>query len=233
MVTIKWLGHAAFEIACEGKKIYIDPFITGNPNSGVSLDEITEADIVCVTHGHSDHVGDTAEIIKRTGAVLVSVPEIGHYLRKHVPNLVNEALNTGGSIKVKGIKIYATDARHSNAIDTPTGDFPVGASLGFVIECGGKRIYHAGDTALFLDMKLINELYAPDVALLPIGGRFTMGVKEAAIATLYINPKIVIPMHYNTFPLIKQNPQDLKDILRDLGSKAEVKIMSPGESMNI
>ncbi|MEO0144359.1 MAG: metal-dependent hydrolase [candidate division WOR-3 bacterium] len=218
-MKITYLGHAAVKVEVANKIIYIDPFLSGNPKAPITADEITSADIVIVTHDHGDHLGDAFAIAKRTNAWLVSQYEITVLASENGIEKI-EPMNIGGPISVEGIKIALTPAWHTSNRGDPTG---------VIIQAMGKTLYHAGDTGLFSDMKLIGELYKPDIALLPIGGRFTMDIYQAAKAVEFIRPKYVIPIHYNTFDLIKADPEEFKKLVKDISS---VIILNPGETFN-
>ena len=218
-LRLKFLGHAGFEITLDGRRIIVDPFITCNKSSKLKLTDIEKADIVAVTHSHFDHLGDAIEIAKRDNCTFLCFTELGKIAAgKGLGDVV--ALNTGGSHEVKGIDVVCTQAFH-------TGD-----PCGFVFIGKERRVYHAGDTGLFGDMALIGEMYKPDVALLPIGGYFTMGPYEAAKAAELIRAKFVVPMHYNTFDLIRQDPDEFRRMVRERIS-SDVIIIKEGESVNI
>jgi len=215
MGYIKWLGHAAFEILLDNKIIYIDPWIT-NPKSPIKVEEITSADYVFVTHEHGDHLGEAFEIALKTEATFVSVYELAEKAKQRgVKNAIGA--NMGGPIKLDDIEAYLVPAFHT------------GMPTGVVIKGNEATIYHAGDTAVFGDMALIGELYSPDIALLPIGGHFTMGPVEAAKAVELIKPKAVIPMHYNTFPVISGDPNEFKNLVTKRLPEVKVVILSPGD----
>lgn len=217
MAVIRWLGHAAFEIEIGGKLIIVDPFLSGNPLAAKKASEITEADIVAVTHDHGDHLGDAVEIAKATGAALASLYEVAEAAaRQGVKDAVG--MNVGGRAEVRGVEVIVTPAVHT------------GHCCGFVFRAGGVSIYHAGDTALFGDMRLIGELYGPDVALLPIGSHYTMGPAEAAIAASFIRPRFAIPMHYNTFPVIEQDPKEFAKLAAERAPGVRVVVLKPGEA---
>lgn len=223
MVKVKFLGHAAFLI--EGsKKILIDPFLTGNPKAAAKPEEL-EADLILVTHAHGDHIGDAIEIAKRTGAKIVAMYDIANYISEQ-GNVEVVGMNYGPT-EIDGVGIVQVPAWHSSS----DGKYGIGNACGYIIELDGVKIYHAGDTFVFKDMELFAELYGPiDVALLPIGGHFTMGVKEAAKAVEFLKPKKVVPMHYNTWPPIAADPEEFK---RLVGDRAEVIVLEPGETLEL
>lgn len=220
MGKIRWLGHSAFEVALANKILLIDPWLTGNPLAAVTVSDIKKTDVVCVTHDHGDHLGDAVEICKRTGATFVGIHELGVYVREQgVKNIVG--INIGGTVNVKGINITLVQAFHSSSRGAPTG---------FVIKAEGKTIYHTGDTGIFGDMKLIGEIYRPDVALIPIGDYYTMGPKEAAEAVKLIKPTVVIPMHYQTFPVLSPSAEDFIKFVKEKASKVKVVALKPGQA---
>ncbi|MBX5328311.1 MAG: metal-dependent hydrolase [Candidatus Bathyarchaeota archaeon] len=220
MAKVTWFGHAAFKIEIANKIVLVDPWLDGNPTSPVKASEITKADIVYVTHDHGDHLGDAINICKRTGATFVANIELGDFAKENGVKTV-EGLNIGGNVEVKGIRLLVTQALHTDSRGAPTG---------VIIEGEGKRVYHAGDTGLFGDMSLIGELYKPDLALIPIGGYYTMGAKEAAEAVKMLKPKAVIPMHYKTFPVLAQSAGEFAKIVKEKVPKVKVVTLKPGES---
>ncbi len=223
-MKITYYGHACFMI--EGsKKILIDPFITGNPLANVKPSDL-KPDILLITHGHGDHLGDAVDIAKNSKPIVACIYEISLFLGKH--GVSCEPMNIGGSISVDGVKITMVPALHSSSVE---GSFSSDA-CGFVVEIDNKTIYHAGDTALFRDMKTIGELFEIDVAMLPIGDRFTMDAKQAAIAVKWLKAKKVIPMHYATFPIIEKSPEKFVEEVKKV-SDAEVLIVKPNESIEI
>ncbi len=221
-MKVRWLGHSAFQIT-GNDTILVDPFIEGNIVN-VEPNEI-KCDIIAVTHGHYDHFGDTPAIARANDATVACVAEIAHYLGD-LPGkqIKTEAMNIGGSVKIKATRITMTHALHSSSID---GKY-AGVAAGFVID-SGKRVYHAGDTGLFSEMKLIGELYKPEVAMLPIGDRYTMNMSDAALATSWLKPDVVIPMHYGTWPQIEQRTSEFVELVGSL-SDAEVVVLEPGET---
>ena len=217
-MQLTWLGHSC--ILLEGsRKVLVDPFVREGSVIG------TNPDIVAVTHGHADHLGEAVALKRKT----VAVGEVAHYLRtKGVPA---ESVNFGGTLELDGVSFTLTPAVHSSRIEDESGTFDGGAAAGFVIRMDGIAVYHAGDTALFSDMKLIGELYHPDIALLPIGGRYTMGPAEAMMAAQYIGARIVVPIHYNTWERIAADPLPFKNAL-ERTTDITVKILKPGEGMD-
>jgi L-ascorbate metabolism protein UlaG (beta-lactamase superfamily) len=218
-MQLTWLGHAC--VLLEGsKKILIDPFVEGRS----VLD--TNPDLVAVTHGHDDHLGETVALAKKT----IAISEIAKYLKSR--GLPVEGMNIGGTITIDGVSFTMTPALHSSCIEEAGNGRCGGTAAGFVIGMDGIKVYHAGDTGLFSDMKLIGELYHPDVALLPIGGRYTMGTSEAMMAAQFIGAKMVIPIHYNTWDKIAADPQSFKKSLEKT-TDIRVTVLKPGESIVI
>jgi L-ascorbate metabolism protein UlaG (beta-lactamase superfamily) len=229
--TVKWLGHASFQITSpEGKVILIDPWLEG-PTSPVKLDDINEAHLVLVTHDHFDHAGDAAEIVKKTGATLVALVETAARYKDELGVPEDKVvyggfgMNIGGSTTLDGITVTMTQAFHSTATGFPCG---------YIIALeNGKTIYHAGDTGIFDTMRLFGELYGIDLALLPIGGVFTMDPVQAAKAVELLNTKKVIPMHFVSFPILEQDSGRFRDELKKRGVSVEVIDLKPGEETNL
>ncbi len=217
-MEITFLGHAAVMIK-GSKTIFVDPFLTDNPAASTSPKEIREADIVVVTHHHGDHLGDAFAIAQKTGAVLVGIHEVA--VEAQSRGLTAEGMNIGGTIEVKGVKIHMVTAWHSAE---------KGNAAGVVIEMDGRRLYHAGDTGLSYDMKLIGEFFKPDLSFIPIGDRYTMGIPSAVKAVEFIGTKRVIPIHYDTYPIVKSDAQEFK---RRVGALAEVIVLKPGGTYNL
>jgi len=226
-MRITSLGHSAFLL--EGRdRVLIDPFLTGNPMASTTADKV-DCDIICVTHGHGDHLGDAVNIARRTGAVVASIIEMSEWLEK--TGVKSVGFNMGGTATIRNTKITMVPAFHSSSIGAPGLEFSAAMAVGMVVD-SGKVVYHAGDTCVFGDMRLIGELYKPDVALLPIGGFFTMDPRQAAMATGLINPKIAIPMHYGTWPPIEQDPKEFEKLAKK-SSKAKIVILKPGEHLEV
>jgi L-ascorbate metabolism protein UlaG (beta-lactamase superfamily) len=226
-LSITWLGHSSFSLTTPGgRTVLLDPWYTGNPSFPAHA-KPKQADVILVSHGHSDHITDAAAMAKSTGATVVGIWEVTSWLgTKGVQHL--EPMNKGGTIDVKGLRVTMTDALHSSSFDE-NGIVYLGEAAGFVVRLeNGQSFYFAGDTALFSDMKLIGELYKPAIAFLPIGDRFTMGPDTAAIAAKWLGVKQVVPMHYATFPLLTGTPAKLKEHLA--GTNIQVLELTPGET---
>ena len=225
-LAITWLGHSSFRLRTPGgKEVLFDPWYTGNPSFPEKAHP-KAADLILISHGHSDHITDAEAMAKATGATVVGIWEITSWLgSKGVKNV--EPMNKGGTVTARGLSITMTDARHSSSADKDLTY--LGEAAGFIVKLeNGQAIYFAGDTALFGDMKLIGELYKPDIAFLPIGDRFTMGPDTAAMAAKWLGVKQVVPMHYGTFPLLSGTPYQLEQHLK--GSGIDVLKLLPGET---
>jgi L-ascorbate metabolism protein UlaG (beta-lactamase superfamily) len=225
---VTWLGHAAFRIDSPGgKRIYVDPWL-GNPKCPEGEQDPERIDVLVVTHGHGDHVGDTVDLMGRFSPELVTQVEVQSWLtRKGVEGLEIPGLNKGGTREIDGISFTMTDARHSSSSDD--GDY-LGESCGFVIGFeNGTKIYIAGDTCVFGDMQLIARIYEPDVAILPIGDHFTMGPKEASVALELLAVDKCIPSHFGTFPLLRGTPEELQR----LSPNVNVMAPEPGQTIEV
>jgi L-ascorbate metabolism protein UlaG (beta-lactamase superfamily) len=227
-IKLTWLGHATFRIETPGGKIVIiDPWVMGNPMCPEKEKTVKKVDILLCTHGHGDHIGDAVEIAKKHSPKVVGIPELCHWLQKKGVKNTAE-MNKGGTQTVDDIKVTMVHADHSCGIQD--GDEMVygGEACGYVVEfANGAKIYHAGDTNVFGDMQIIRELYAPGIAMLPIGDHYTMSPREAAYAVKLLQPKTVIPMHFGTFPVLTGKPHELQK----LAPGVEVKEMKPGETL--
>jgi L-ascorbate metabolism protein UlaG (beta-lactamase superfamily) len=224
-MEIHYLGHATFELADNGTNILIDPFLTGNPKAAAKAEDLNP-NVILVTHGHGDHFADVVPIASRTGAPVVAITEIAGELEADgLENVFNP--NLGGTVKFDWGSVKLVPALHSST--TPKGT--VSPPAGLIIEFAGKTIYHLGDTALFSDLELIGHRHAIDVALVPIGGHFTMDRHDAVEAVRMIAPRQVIPCHYATFPPIETDPEKFKaDVESSTGADAIV--LAPGERHN-
>jgi L-ascorbate metabolism protein UlaG (beta-lactamase superfamily) len=220
-LSIRFLGHSAFEISSNGYRILIDPFLSGNPKAAVSPAEVNPTHII-VSHGHGDHLGDTEAIASRTGCTVIAVHEVAEFLGRR--GIETWGMGAGGGHQFDFGRVDFTLAHHSSSL--PDGSY-AGNPVGIVLRLGERTIYHAGDTALFLDMKLIGERFDLDVALLPIGDNYTMGVDDAVRAVEMLRPKLTIPMHYNTFPPIAADPHRFVEKLAAIGARGHV--LQPGE----
>lgn len=198
-------GHAVVSLETDkGIKILIDPFITDNSLTDLDANTV-EADVILLTHGHSDHIGDTLEIAKRTGAVVISTVEVVNYLGSLGLEKLH-GMQPGGAHEFDFGRVKMTPAIHGSSIEMAGKPFTLGLAAGLLITADEQTVYHVGDTALYSDMKLIGELNDIDLAFIPIGDNFTMGPDDAAIAAKWLKAKKVVPIHYNTFPLINQDP---------------------------
>jgi L-ascorbate metabolism protein UlaG (beta-lactamase superfamily) len=225
--TLTWLGHAAFRVESPGgKRIYVDPFLNGNPKCPENELQPERVDIIAVTHGHGDHVGDTVDLAKKHSCPVVAQVELSGWLGgKGVEETHNP--NKGGTVDVGGVKFTLTNAYHSSG--TPDGGYG-GEACGIVLTLeDGTRVYFAGDTCVFGDMQLIGRIYSPDVAVIPIGDHFTMGPKEAAVALELLGTKRCVPCHYGTFPMLVGTPQELKQLAPDV----DVAEIEPGDSIEL
>ncbi|MBV9106426.1 MAG: metal-dependent hydrolase [Verrucomicrobia bacterium] len=223
-----YLGHAAGYLETASERFLFDPFLTGNPKASIRADRI-DPTYILVTHGHSDHVGDSVAISKRTGAPIITTFELSQWLEAQKAKV--ESLNHGGSQDFSFGRITITIAFHSSSV-TEEGGRPLylGEPAGIVLETEGRTIYHAGDTALFSDMRLIGDETPIDLALLPIGDRFTMGPKQAKKAVEFLRPKHVVPIHHGTFPALTGDPHEFVKLAK--GTGAEIHVLQPGESMS-
>ena len=227
--SLTWLGHAAFRIDSPGgKRIYVDPWLE-NPKCPDSEREVERCDAIALTHGHSDHVGSAVELSKKFGPIpILALLELKSWLKEQGAQTDEvPGPNKGGTVEAVDMRFTFTNAFHSDS--APDGSYG-GAAAGIVVELeNSRKAYFAGDTCVFGDMQLIGRIYAPDVAVLPIGGHFTMDPREAAVACELLGVGRVVPCHYGTFPLLKGTPDELRQLVTD----ADVLAIKPGESVTI
>lgn len=227
-MKLSFHGQSTVYFESNGKKGIIDPFITGNELSDLDASSL-EVDYIILTHGHEDHFGDTIEIAKRTEATVISTAEVANYLNSAhgIENV--HGMNIGGKWQFDFGTLKFVQAFHSSSLMDDNGKpIYLGMPMGVILTLENKTIYHTGDTGLFSDMKLIAERHPVDVCFVPIGDNFTMGIEDASYAiNTFIQPKISVPIHYNTFPLIEQNPEDFKNAV----THGEVQILKPGQSV--
>jgi L-ascorbate metabolism protein UlaG (beta-lactamase superfamily) len=229
-MRITFHGHAAAQLDVEGATILIDPFITGNSlaeKAGISAASLT-ADVILLTHAHGDHFGDTPAIAKRTGALVVAQHEIAEYMgRVHGHSNVH-GINIGGSWSFDWGRVTQTYARHSSSF--PDGTYG-GLASGYIVQAGGRTVYHAGDTSAFAEMAWIGEEHSLDLALLPIGDNYTMGSREAVRCLKMLRPAVTVPIHYNTFPPIAADPAEFVRLAAEAGFT--VRPLAAGESIDL
>jgi L-ascorbate metabolism protein UlaG (beta-lactamase superfamily) len=226
---ITWLGHATVLVETpKGTKILIDPFIAQNPKYPKDFVLPEKIDYILLTHGHGDHISDAVPVATKHQSTVVAIYELAAYVEsKGVTQTIG--MNLGGTVQLNDVTATMVEAKHSSGAQDEKGTHYVGVAAGYVLSVtDGPVLYHAGDTAVFGDMKLIRELYRPEVAMLPIGGHFTMGPKEAALATQFLAPKVVLPLHFGTFPPLKGTPEELAALVED---GVQVVRWSPGESI--
>jgi L-ascorbate metabolism protein UlaG (beta-lactamase superfamily) len=226
-MKLKWHGHSNFEITGSLDTI-IDPFFMGNKMADVKWEDVNP-NVLVITHGHADHMGDAMSIARATDCDVISVNEIAKYMQSKGIDALGA--NIGGTIELGPVKYTLVQAAHSNGIDEAGFGWDAGSPAGVVVR-DESIVYHAGDTALFNDMSIIYELFKPKVALLPIGGRFTMDIEAAVIATKLLKPDIVIPMHYNTFDVIRADPYKFQKLVED-ETDVEAIVMEPGDVIDV
>ena len=227
-MEVTFHGQSCISFEANNKKVIVDPFITGNPLSDLTVEEV-EADYIVLTHGHGDHLGDTITLAKRTGALVIALPELIDYLAtKGVEN--GHPMNIGGNRAFDFGQVKFVQAFHSNSYTEEDGSIIyLGMPCGLIFTLGDKVVYHAGDTGLFSDMKLIADRHPVNLCFIPIGDNFTMGIDDASYAiNHFIKPDVTVPIHYNTFDLIKQNPEVFKSQV-----DGKVEIIQPGESVTL
>lgn len=224
MIKYTYYGHASFLLDDGTSKVLTDPFLTGNPLAAIKASEV-ECDYILLTHAHSDHLGDAPAIAKRTGAMILGVPEVLDVCLQAESDIKTHGMNIGGSIKLPFGKVRMTMALHSSGVAG-------GIACGYVIHIGDINVYFAGDTALFSDMKLIGQKDPLDYAVLPIGDNYTMGLEDAALAAQWLNTRNVIPVHYNTWPVIAQEAKRYKEVTEGM-TRAAVHVIEPGGTLEL
>ena len=229
---LTWLGHSAFRFDTPGgKRVYVDPFLNGNPKCPENEVEPERIDLIGITHAHGDHVGDTIALAEKFSCTIVAPVELADWLAwiKKVENVRDP--NKGGTVDVDGVKVTLTHAQHSSSIEGEDGVTYAGEPCGLVFTLeDGFKIYFAGDTNVFGDMSLIGRIYSPDVAVLPIGDHYTMGPREAAVAIELLGVSRVVPCHYGTFPLLTGSPDALRPLLP---SGVQLLDAAPGETLTL
>jgi L-ascorbate metabolism protein UlaG (beta-lactamase superfamily) len=228
-IKLTWLGHSTFRIVTpERKTLYVDPWIAGNPMCPESEKDVKKADVLICTHGHFDHIGDAVDVANKHGSTVVGIYELCMWMeKKGVQHIA--PMNKGGTQKVADVKITMVHAVHSCGIQDGDQVIYGGEACGYVLEfSNGVKIYHAGDTNVFSDMAIIRELYAPEIAMLPIGDHFVMSPREAAYACKLLNPETVIPMHFGTFPVLTGKPSELQQFAPGV----KVVEMKPGQTIS-
>jgi L-ascorbate metabolism protein UlaG (beta-lactamase superfamily) len=227
---LTWLGHASFRLDSPGgKRIYVDPFLTGNPKCPGGELQPERVDLIVLTHGHNDHVGDTVELWKKFQPPVVAMLELRGWLASQgVESNPLHAPNKGGTVDIDGVKMTLTDANHSSSGQNLEY---LGEPAGIVLELeNGLSVYFAGDTNVFMSMQLIGRIYEPDVAVLPIGDHYTMGPREAAVALELLGAKRCVPCHYGTFPLLTGTPDELRALAP---AGVEILAIEPGETVQL
>jgi L-ascorbate metabolism protein UlaG (beta-lactamase superfamily) len=216
-IQLTWLGHATFRIVTpEGKTLYVDPWIAGNPACPESEKNVQRADVLICTHGHFDHIADAVDVAKKHDSVALGIYELCTWLEKKGVKQT-APMNKGGTQAVADVKITMVHAVHSCGIQDGDQIVYGGEACGYVLEfSNGVKLYHAGDTNVFSDMTIIRDLYAPNICMLPIGDRFTMSPREAAYACKLLQPETVIPMHFGTFPLLTGKPSELQALVPEV-----------------
>lgn len=241
-LTIEFLGHSSFRLhhrSCG--VVYVDPWISGNPACPISLQEVTEAKWVCVSHGHRDHLGDAIPICLKTAATLIATPEICAYASRHGIEYEKQSygLNIGGTLRHDGFAVTMVPAWHTSEIQgaqyasdrtMEPGSGAVGLVFNFADE---HRLYYTGDTGVFGDMALIAEMYRPKAVILPIGGKYTMGPREAAKALQLIQAEVAIPCHYDTFPNQRVDIEQFRRLVSEQAPKTRLEVVRPGEAVTI
>jgi L-ascorbate metabolism protein UlaG (beta-lactamase superfamily) len=226
-LKISYHGHSVVKVETGGKTILFDPFITGNELTDLKVSEV-KPDVIILTHAHNDHVGDTVELAKKNDALVITNADLATYLGWQ--GVRTHGMNIGGAYDFDFGKVKMTQAFHGSGYVTADQQIIYGGMpAGVLLFAEGKTVFHAGDTGLFSDMKLIGELHPIDLAFLPIGDNFTMGPEDAALAAEFLQAKQVVPIHFNTFPPIKQDPQNFISLLKEQNGR----VLQPGEEIEL
>ena len=223
MPSLTYHGHSCFVLEGDGRRLIIDPFLTGNPKADIGPDKLPKVDAVLLSHGHQDHLGDAIPIAKRDGAVIVAANELANFCAKQGAKA--HGMNVGGAHQFPFGRVKLVPAFHTGTVAGDDGTHTTTA-CGLFVTLAGQNVYHCGDTALTMEMKLLEGRV--DVMLLPIGDNFTMGIEDAVRAVEFVKPHIAIPMHYNTWDVITADPEEFK---RQVGTKADVVVLNPGQSL--
>lgn len=225
-MELTWLGHSAFRLDAAGLRIYVDPFLNGNPKCPEAELTPERVDVIALTHGHGDHVGDTVELARKHGCTVVAAVELAWWLqgKQELENVLDP--NKGGTVAVGDVRFTLTNAHHSSSNND--GEY-MGEPCGLVVRAEGKSVYFAGDTCVFGDMQLIGRLYRPDLAVLPIGDHYTMGPEEAAVALELLGVERCVPCHFGTFPPLVGRPAQLQE----LAPNVRVEALEPGGSVTV
>jgi len=223
MPSLTYHGHSCFVLEGDGRRLIIDPYLTGNPKADIGPDKLPKVDAVLLSHGHGDHLGDAIPIAKRDGAVIVAPYELAQFCAKQ--GAKTHGMNIGGAHQFPFGRVKLVPAFHGGAVEGDDGTHTT-IACGLVVTLAGQNVYHTGDTGLTMEMKLLEGRV--DVMLLPIGDNYTMGIEDAVRAVEFVKPHIAIPMHYNTFDVIRADPEEFK---RQVGNKADVVVLTPGQSL--
>ena len=229
-MQLTWLGHSACHLDVAGKSVLIDPFWTGNPKHPQGFEQgLERVDFIVLTHGHEDHLGDSARLAQKYGATVVAMFEICTYLGGQGVEKV-EPMNIGGTVKRDGLSFTMVNAQHSSAVIKDGTPITMGDPAGFIIKSSGPTVYHAGDTEIFSDMALIQRIHNPKIGLIPMGDRFTMGPETAAMAcNEFLDLQVIVPIHWGTFDLLTGDPQRFKSLVK----RGEVRLPKPGEAREV